>query len=102
MKPVPVKTCECCGHPVPEYNTLRGLTPGQQRLFHALEEAGQAGLSRVRLFDALYGHRTDGGPSAIGVLNVQRAKMQHVLREHGVKIVTVPSSYGAVWRLEKL
>ena len=47
----------------------------------------------------MYGQRSDGGPEFQGVLNVQRAKMQHVLAEHGLRIVTIP---GRLWRLEKI
>lgn len=94
-----VKVCQCCGHPVPEFDTLRGLTPGQQKIFDALDNAGQRGLTRRQLFDRLYGDDPNGGPDSIGVLNVQRAKMRDTLAAHGMQIVTTQNHY---WRMEKI
>jgi len=94
-----VKVCECCGHPVPTFNTLRGLTPKQQQMFAALDKAGQRGMSRAQLMHALYGDDPNGGPEYQGVLNVQRAKMKDVLAEHGLRIVTTIDRW---WKLEKL
>lgn len=93
-----VKVCECCGHPVPEFNTLRGLTPAQQKLFAVLDAAGQRGISRHKLMHEIYGHLANGGPEFMGTLNVQRTKMKSVLDEHGLRIVTIE---GRLWRLEK-
>lgn len=94
-----LKVCECCGHPIPRFNTLRGLTRGQQKLFDALDKAGQRGLSRPALMDAVYGDDPNGGPLFVNTLNVQRAKMKDVLAENGLKIVTAPNKH---WRLEPL
>ena len=96
-----VKICECCGHPVPEYDALSGMTRGQQAIFEAVEKAGTAGIRRTALMNAIYSHDPNGGPEYMGVLNVQRAKMKPVLEKHGLKIVTVNSG-GTRWRLEKL
>jgi hypothetical protein len=94
-----VRVCECCGHPMPTYNTLRGLTPSQQKIFALLEKAGQAGMSRKQLMHGMYGDDPDGGPEFQGVLNVQRARMKDVLAENGMRIVTMAHS---LWKLEKL
>ena len=93
------QVCECCGHPLPTFNTLRGLTPKQQEIFDALDKAGQAGLARHQLMHALYGNDPNGGPEYQGVLNVQRVKMKEVLAEHGMQIVTTVNRR---WRLEKI
>ena len=96
-----MKACECCGHPVVEYDTLRGLTPAQQRIFNIVEKAGQAGITRKQLFDAMYSDDPNGGPDNPNVLNVQRVKMQYALEKHGLKITTTGGHY-ATWRIEKL
>jgi hypothetical protein len=96
-----VKVCACCGHPLPVYDTLKGLTPSQQRIFELVEKAGQAGVSRRELMDKIYGGNPNGGPSSPNVLNVQKTKMQIVLQSRGLKITSEGGHY-ARWRLEKI
>jgi hypothetical protein len=96
-----VKVCECCGHPLPEYDTLSGLTELQQRLFTALERSGRVGLTRAEIFQKLYGDDPHGGPDSLNVVNVHRAKMQYALRKHNIKIVAT-KGWGTRWRLEKI
>jgi len=98
---VKVRTCECCGHPVPVYDALSKLTPFQQRIFSALESAGQVGLSRAELFERVYGHDPNGGPDCMNGLNVQRSKMAKALSKHGMKISSNKGHY-ARWKLEAL
>jgi hypothetical protein len=98
---VNIKTCECCGHPVPPYNTLKGLTPAQQRILEVVEKAGQAGISRRDIMDVVYRDDPAGGPASPNVLNVQKTKMQAVLQSYGLKIASEGGHY-SLWRLEKI
>jgi len=97
VKPKPAKACECCGHPLPEFNALRGLTRTQQKMFDAVDASGRRGIDRRALMDAVYGDDPNGGPMYVNTLDVMRAKMRPVLAEHGLKIVTVDRR----WVLEK-
>jgi len=96
-----VKVCACCGHPMPEYDALSGLTQAQQRIFNVLEKVGQAGITRNDLFERIYGDDPDGGPDSRNILNVQRTKMQRGLAKHGLRIVAQGGHY-SLWRLEKI
>ena len=96
-----VKVCECCGHPVPEFNTLRGLTPMQQKILDVVERAGAAGISRREIMDIVYRDDENGGPASPNVMNVQKTKMQAVLQNHGLKITSEGGHY-SLWRLEKI
>lgn len=96
-----VGICECCGHPIPTFDTLSGLTPMQQRIFEIVRKAGQAGLTRPRIFEKLYSDDIDGGPLHMNVINVQKTKMKDALATHGLKL-TGTGGHNSIWRLEKL
>lgn len=93
-----VKVCECCGHPLPEYEIIMDLTRMQQRLFQIVQRAGRAGVTSDVIMDRLY----DGkGPDSTNILNVMKVKLQPKLQKHRMKI-TVRRGPGALWRLESI
>ena len=96
---VKVRTCECCGHPLPKYEVLIDLTPKQQRLFQIVHRAGRAGINYNGIVDMLYADK-DGGPSR-NILSVMKVRMQPKLAKHGLKLVcrTGPDSH---WRVEAI
>jgi hypothetical protein len=96
-----VKVCECCGHPLPSYHALLGLTRGQQRIFEIVEKAGRAGITAGRIRDTLYAYHPNGGPESRNVINVQRTSMNKRLEEYDLKIRST-GGHDAIWRLEKL
>jgi hypothetical protein len=96
-----VKVCECCGHPLPSYHALLGLTRGQQRIFEIVEKAGKAGITADRVRDKLYADDANGGPDSPNVINVQRTKMNRALQEYDLKIRST-GGHHSIWRLEKL
>ena len=98
---VKVRTCECCGHPLPEYEAILDLTSKQQKLFAILHKAGRAGIAAEGIMERLYGDDANGGPESANILTVMKFAMQHKLQKHGMKI-TCRRGPGSLWRLEAI
>ena len=96
-----VDVCKACGHPLPGYEALLGMTPMQQRLFAIVHKAGKAGVTVDLIMDLLYQDDPTGGPTSTNIINVMKAKMQPLLQKHGMKMVCRRGP-GAVWTLEKI
>ena len=98
---VKVRTCQCCGHPLPEYEVMLGFTRKQQQLFVIVQKAGQAGIAAEQIIDRLYAGDQNGGPESANILSVMHQKMKPNLFKNGMKFATQRGT-GALWRLEKI
>jgi hypothetical protein len=96
-----VKTCECCGHPLPEQHATLGLTRTQLRIFQIVEKAGRAGIPRRDLMDVVYANDINGGPESENILNVHRTNMNRRLSPHGLTI-SVSRGHYSIWKVESL
>jgi hypothetical protein len=96
-----VTVCQHCGHPLPEAEVLLDLTISQRRIYQVVKSAGQAGICRRDIFDAVYRDDPNGGPDSLNVINVQKTKMKRRLAKHGLKIEST-MGWDAKWRLEKI
>ncbi len=96
---VKVRTCECCGHPLPDSEIMFDMTRQQRRLFQIIQRAGRGGITRDGIFELMYSQK-DGGPSR-NIVSVMKVKMQPKLAKHGLKLVcrTGPDSH---WRVEAI
>jgi len=99
---VKVKVCECCGHPIPTYHDILGLTRGQQRLFEIVERSGAAGIAYRMVVDRMYVDDPDGGPLTGNTsVNVMRANMNKRLVRKGL-VIKSTGGHHAKWKLEKI
>lgn len=96
-----VRTCDCCGHPLPEYEVLMDFTAKQQQLFAIVHRAGRAGIMAEQIMGKLYADDRDGGPESANILSVMHQAMKPSLQKHGLKFHTRRGPQGA-WRLEKI
>ena len=96
---VKVRTCECCGHPLPDLEIMLDLTNMQGRMFVAIQRAGRRGISGFALIEQIY----KGKPpkSAHKGLGVMKYNMEHVLQKHGLKMLARRGP-GSIWRLEAI
>ena len=97
-----VRTCECCGHPLPDAEAQLDLTRRQRDIFKAVQKAGRAGLTIASLVDKVYANEASGGPdTANNVVQVQKLYINKKIAAHGLRITTT-KGHGALWRLEKI
>ena len=95
---VKVRTCECCGRPIPDIGVVAELTRTQSQIVLVLDKAGRAGINIRRLVDELYGNDPQGGPlNAVSCVRTMRSKMAPVLEKHGMRIT---SERDGTWRLD--
>lgn len=94
-----VRTCECCGHPLPEMEILLDLTHMQQKMFCIIKRAGRAGIDADSIWEVLYANVN--GPDSTNILSVMKQGMTPKLARHGLKI-TSRRGPGALWRLEAI
>jgi hypothetical protein len=99
---VKVRTCECCGHPLPNDEVELALPHVKRRIFQAVKRAGRRGASIDMIMDYVYGDDPSGGPESTNVLHVHRGKMQPTLAKFGLKLTVDRPGPGASWTLEKL
>jgi hypothetical protein len=96
------RICEACGHPMPTYHDIIGLTGMQQRVFEIVEKAGAAGVAFRTVVERAYSIKADGGPlHANTSINVMRSNMNKRLARKGLTIKASGGHY-SIWRLEKL
>jgi hypothetical protein len=93
---MPVKTCECCGHPVPDDAALASLSVRQQQFVKIISAAGRRGLSGAEL-----GRKLSRGQTSQKLLHVMRFQTRERLAAAGLRIVAQKGP-GALWRLEKI
>lgn len=96
-----VRTCECCGHPMPDDSVQESLTRMQRKLYNALVRAGTRGIPSADIMDAVYGDDPSGGPESYNVVHVMRCQIKDRLAQHGLAIKSRRGP-GAIWRLEKI
>lgn len=93
------KTCECCGHPLPDLEVMLDLTHMQQKLFLIVKRAGRAGIDADSILECLYANCNV--PDSGNILSVMKQAMIHPLRKHGLRI-TSRRGPGSMWRLETI
>jgi hypothetical protein len=71
----------------------------QRRIFELVRKAGQAGITRREMMEAIYAHDPNGGPENENIVNVQRARMRDKLAARGLRIVSNKGHY-ARWKIE--
>lgn len=108
MKPKQIKVCECCGFPLPpELPEGANFTDTEARVFDIIRKAGKAGIKKIKIHDELYGHRSDGGPDSINVVDVYVWKIRRKIWPLGMDIINgfgkrdFPPGYQLVERTEE-
>lgn len=81
-----MKTCECCGHPLPDDSVLGALTPLQRRVFTAIKRAGRAGIPSRELMDIVYANDPTGGPASTNIIAVVARQMKDRLAPFGLTL----------------
>ena len=98
---VKVRTCECCGHPIPPPAARFGFTPIQSRLYEVVRRAGTVGVGIADIMEFVYADNLNGGPENPNVIHVHRSFMKPKLAKHGLQISS-SRGHGALWRLKPL
>jgi hypothetical protein len=96
-----VRTCKCCGHPLPDEGVLAALTPLQRRVFTAIQRAGPAGVPASQLMDIVYADDPTGGPVSTNIISVVANQMKPRLIPFGVQLRGKRGA-GGYYVLEKL
>lgn len=96
-----IRTCACCGHPLPDDSVLGALTPLQQRVFFAIKRAGSAGIQSTRVMDVVYAEDPNGGPENQNIIAVVAKQMNKRLARFGL-VLRGRRGPGGYYTLEKL
>ena len=96
---IPILRCEHCGQVIPP-KRLFAHQPVKRRIFDFVAKHPE-GVSRDQILDAVYGHRSDGGPESGSIVSGHLNKMRAVMRAAGVDIIS-PRGRGASYRLVAL
>jgi hypothetical protein len=98
-----VRTCPCCGHPLPSDDVVRAIKGRKRRkLYELVRDAGQLGISVRVLMDKLYADDPSGGPHHHSVISVlAQHHINPVIAQFGLKLVC-GSGGGRVYRLKEI
>lgn len=95
------RTCESCGHPLPDDSVLSVLSPLQQRIFLAIKRAGRSGIPGTEVMNAVYANVRNGGAVSLNIIAVSVRKINPKLEPFGL-FLKGRRGAGGYYTLEKL
>ena len=104
-----VDLCSCCGQIIPPklhfLNSVQTTVPAfraapvKQRIYDYIA-AHSEGISRDRIFNAVYGSDPNGGPDTLGVISVHVRNINKYLEENGAPLrIRSTRGLGALYKL---
>ena len=95
------KTCETCGHPIPDDEAGALLRGRQKKLYEIVKSAGSLGISSQAAMERLYADHPEGGPGTTNVMSVHASNANKKLRAVGLRIRSNPGPK-PIWRLVRI
>lgn len=83
------KSCPHCGHPLVD-SVAETLPRRQRRLYEAVEQAGNAGISRAQLMEKMYYDDPNGGPDSSNIVSVTVHVINKKIAKRGLAILSRP------------